>query len=132
MDEGIANKNNYQGNGWSQYQIMVLAQLDSHTLLLKDLMKEVADIKQRSAVSDNNDQNWRDNTDIKIRTLQGQVENILYGEKGLTTRVGTLEQNNQVTEKTTMRFKGLWAFVGGVAVVVIDIALKTIELFLKK
>ena len=129
MDDQFKEKNEYTGNGWSKYQMMVLDQLQGHTHLLETLMKEITEIKRHIAVSDMASKNWRDNTDEKITYLQQNVDNILFDEKGINSRLRKMEEDHKIQEHSALRFKASWGLIGGGLVVVIDIILKSVSAF---
>ena len=64
MNQNIDNSvgNSYEGNGWSKYQMLVLQQLNDHNLVLQNLNKETAELKQTIAVSEAEAKIW--NTQI--------------------------------------------------------------------
>lgn len=115
------------GNGWSRYQIMVLQQLTDHTKLLQALMSEINTIKQQIAISDIVSKNWRDQADKTIGELKDDVEFILEDESGLNQRVKNLEENVKIEEHSTLKAKAFWGLLGGVLVVVVDLAIKIIN-----
>lgn len=118
---------NGNGNGWSRYQIMVLQQLTDHTKLLQALMSEINTIKQQIAISDIISKNWRDQADKSISELKDDVEFILEDEAGLNQRLKHIEENVKVEEKSSLKAKAFWGVLGGIAVVVIDFAIKIIN-----
>lgn len=115
------------GNGWSRYQIMVLQQLTDHTKLLQALMSEINTIKQQIAINDIISKNWRDQADKSIQELKEDVEFILEDEQGVNKRLKSIEENTKVEEKSSLKMKAFWGVVGGIAVVVIDFAIRIIN-----
>ena len=65
VSDGL-QKNSYEGNGWSKYQIMVLQQLDDHNSVLQNLNKELVEIKQSMAVSETELKMWRAQTMLTL------------------------------------------------------------------
>jgi len=118
---------NGNGNGWSRYQIMVLQQLTDHTKLLQALMSEINTIKQQIAITDIVSKNWRDQADKLIAELKDDVEYILEDEGGINQRLKHIEENTKVEEKSNLKAKAFWGILGGIAVVVIDFAIKIIN-----
>jgi hypothetical protein len=120
------------GNGWSRYQIMVLQQLTDHTKLLQALMSEVNNVKQQIAISDIVSKHWRDQADKSIDELKEDIEFIFDDEKGLNSRVRTLEENSKIEEKSTMKVKAFWGIIGGGFVIAADLLIKVYNLLSDK
>jgi len=120
---------NGNGNGWSRYQIMVLQQLTDHTKLLQALMSEINTIKQQIAITDIVSKNWRDQADKSIQELKEDVDFILEDETGINNRLKQIEENTKIEEKSSLKMKAFWGVVGGIAVVVIDFAIRIINGF---
>ena len=108
-------KNNYEGNGWSKYQIMVLQQLDDHNAVLQNLNKEIIELKQNMAVSETELKMWRAQTMLSIEKLTEEVDEILYDESGLSYKIRALEKNNEVEEKVSLKTKAMWAMLGAIS-----------------
>jgi len=125
-------KNNYEGNGWSKYQIMVLQQLDDHNKVLQNLNKELVEIKQNIAVSETELKMWRAQTMLSIEKLTEDVDTILYDEGGLNYKLRALERTNEVEEKVSSKTKAMWAIYGAVFAFLINFGLRLIELFWKQ
>jgi hypothetical protein len=123
------NTNGYEGNGWSKYQIMVLQQLDDHNKVLYNLNKELVDLKQTIAVAETESKMWRLQTMSTIERLTNEVDTILYDESGLSNKIRDLQKTNEVEEKSDIKVKAVWAFVGAVVVFIINAATKAVELF---
>lgn len=116
-------------NGWAKYQLVVLTQLEGHTLMLKDLIKEIAEIKQGVAVSAVEHKNWRDNINSSVDKLQKDLNYIWTDDKGLNARINKLEESQKIDSSTNLKIKGFWAIIGAGAVFLVDIALKIIDFF---
>ena len=130
--EEVLKHHEYDNNGWAKHQLMVLAQLEGHTLMLKDLIKEIAEIKQEIAVSAVDAKNWRTNVDNKISSIQNDLDYIWNDDKGIDYRVKMLEDTLKIEKQSTLKFKGSWALIGGVGVIVIDIVMKALEFLIHK
>ena len=124
-------KNHYEGNGWSKYQIMVLQQLDDHNKVLQNLNKELVDIKQNLAVSETELKMWRAQTMLSIEKLTEEVDEILYDESGLSYKIRALEKNNEVEEQVSTKAKAIWAMIGAVLAFLASFGAKIIELLIK-
>lgn len=124
-------KNGYEGNGWSKYQILVLQQLDDHNQVLQNLNKELVDIKQTIAVSETESKMWRTQTISTIERLSEEVDSILYDEKGLSNKIRDLQKTNEVEEKADIKAKAMWAVIGAVVMFLINAATKIAEFFIK-
>lgn len=125
------NKNPYEGNGWSKYQLMVLQQLDDHNKVLQNLNKELTDVKQLIAVSETERKMWRAQTMVSLEELSKKVTHILYDEKGIASRVSTIEREIDVEAQTTTRIKATWALYGAVLVFIVNVAIKVVDFFWK-
>lgn len=124
-------KNNYEGNGWSKYQIMVLQQLDDHNAVLQNLNKELIELKQNMAVSETELKMWRAQTMLSIEKLTEEVDEILYDESGLSYKIRALEKNNEVEEKVSLKTKAMWAMLGAILTFLASFGAKVVEIFLK-
>ena len=125
-------RNGYEGNGWSKYQLMVLQQLDDHNKILQNLNEELGNIKQSIAVSETELKMWRAQTMSSLEQTTDDVDRILYDEAGLSNKVRALEKDNEVEEKLDLKSKAMWAVVGGASMFVINIIIKFIELAWKQ
>ncbi len=121
----------YEGNGWSKYQIMVLQQLEDHNRVLENLNKEVVSIKQQIAVSDTEIKLWRSSTMSKLSILEEKMSHVLYDDTGLNKRVSDIQKHFDVEEKVDLKIKAMWALIGAVAAVVINIVTKIAEYWIK-
>jgi hypothetical protein len=126
------NKNHYEGNGWSKYQLLVLQQLDDHNKVLQNLNKELVDIKQVTAVSDTETKLWKAQMMSSVDDIETKLDNILYDERGLTQRLSNLERDAHVEETTSAKMKAAWAFYGAILVFASNIALKLVEIYFKQ
>lgn len=124
-------KNNYEGNGWSKYQIMVLQQLEDHNAVLQNLNKELIELKQNMAVSETELKMWRAQTMLSIEKLTEEVDEILYDESGLSYKIRALERNNEVEEKVSLKTKAIWAMLGAILTFLASFGAKVVEIFLK-
>jgi hypothetical protein len=124
-------KNNYEGNGWSKYQIMVLQQLEDHNAVLQNLNKELIELKQNMAVSETELKMWRAQTMLSIEKLTEEVDEILYDESGLSYKIRALERNNEVDEKVSLKTKAIWAMLGAILTFLASFGAKVVEIFLK-
>jgi hypothetical protein len=130
ISDGL-QKNNYEGNGWSKYQIMVLQQLDDHNAVLQNLNKELVEIKQSMAVSETELKMWRAQTMLSLERLTADVDGILYDESGLSHKIRNLEKCNEVEETVSTKTKAIWAIYGAVAAFLSNIGLRLFEVFWK-
>jgi hypothetical protein len=128
--ETSLDRNGYEGNGWSKYQILVLQQLDDHNAVLQHLNKELVDIKQNIAVSETESKMWRTQTMATVEQLSKDVDAILYDETGLSNKIRDLQKNNEIDEKTTLKVKAIWATIGAIITILASIIPKIVE-FLK-
>lgn len=116
--------NNYEGNGWSKYQIMVLQQLDDHNIVLQNLNKEVVDIKQTMAINTSDSKHWRGNTENTLESVNKKLNFILYDEAGANQKVNQIERELDVNKKSALRIKAIWAVYGAIIVFFVDFVFK--------
>ena len=131
MEESLKQRE-YDNNGWAKHQLMVLAQLEGHTLLLKDLIKEITEMKRDVAISANDYKNWRDNTSAKIDSIQKNLDFIWDDDRGLDARLNLLEDNIRIDKQSSMKFRGSWALIGGAFVIILEFFIKALEFFVHK
>lgn len=124
-------KNNYEGNGWSKYQIMVLQQLDDHNKVLQNLNKELVEVKQSMAVSETELKMWRAQTMLSIENLTEDVNEILYDEGGLNYKLRALEKTSEVEERVSVKTKAMWAVYGAIIAFLINFGLRLFEILTK-
>lgn len=130
-DFNTEKNNNYEGNGWSRYQIMVLQQLDDHNTVLQNLNKEVVEIKQSIAVNDTESKIWRTTAMNQIKDLETKMSSILYDEKGISSKVSTLERNMHAEEYSSKKIKALWALYGAIVSFILTFGLQLLNFLLK-
>ena len=121
----------YDGNGWSKYQIMVLQQLEDHSRVLENLNREVVNIKQQIAVSDTEIKLWRGTAMSKLTILEEKMSHVLYDDTGLNKRVSDIQKHFDVEEKVDIKIKAMWALIGAVAAIVVNVASKIAEYWIK-
>jgi hypothetical protein len=124
-------KNNYEGNGWSKYQIMVLQQLDDHNKVLQNLNKELVEVKQSMAVSETELKMWRAQTMLSIEKLTEDVDEILYDEGGLNYKLRALEKTSEIEERVSVKTKAMWAVYGAIIAFLLNFGLRLFETFSK-
>jgi hypothetical protein len=124
-------KNNYEGNGWSKYQIMVLQQLDDHNKVLQNLNKELIEVKQSMAVSETELKMWRAQTMLSIEKLTEDVDEILYDEGGLNYKLRALEKTSEIEERVSVKTKAMWAVYGAIIAFLLNFGLRLFETFSK-
>lgn len=124
-------KNSYEGNGWSKYQIMVLQQLDDHNKVLQNLNKDLVEIKQSMAVSETELKMWRAQIMLSVEKLTEEVDEILYDESGLSQKIRALEKTNEIDERVSLKTKAVWAIYGAVFAFLSNIGLRMFEVFWK-
>ena len=124
-------KNNYEGNGWSKYQIMVLQQLDDHNKVLQNLNKELVEVKQSMAVSETELKMWRAQTILSIEKLTEDVDQILYDEGGMNYKIRALEKTSEIEERVSVKTKAMWAVYGAIIAFLLNFGLRLFETFSK-
>lgn len=129
--EHCHDSNHYDANSWSKYQLMVLQQLEDHTKVLQNLNKEIVTINQSMAVNQAESVMWRTQIASNLKELREEVDKILYDEKGINQRVGTVERELEVEEQTNLKMKATWAFYGSMIAVVSNIIFQVVSAYLK-
>jgi len=132
MDDNTLHRNDYEGNGWSKYQKLVMAQLEDHTRILEKIIVDNNDIKQKLALMDQFTQIWRTDATTKMIDLRSDINHMWNNEKGFNHRIKVLEDVHKIENESTLKFKGSWAIIGGVSVVVLDLLIKALEFFIQK
>lgn len=132
MDEKTLNRNDYEGNGWSKYQKLVMVQLEDHTRLLEKINADNNSIKQKLALMEQSTQIWREDITIKITDLRNDVDYMWNDKEGFNNRIKILEDNLKIDKESTLKFKGSWVLIGGIGVIILDLLMKTLEFFVHK
>jgi hypothetical protein len=127
-----SNINHYEGNGWSKYQLMVLQQLEDHHRLLQNLNKDINELRQANAVSDTELKMWRSQTMITVQKLEEEVDEILYDEKGLNSKVSTIERELNIEEQASTKWKATLALYGSIAVFLLNTIVQIVTAYIKK
>lgn len=133
MNENFNKKvpNQYDGNGWSKYQIMVLQQLDDHNKILQNFNKELNDLKQTIAVSDMEMKMWKIQTMKTIEEHGDWLDATLYDDDSLVNRLNHMENLLEVEQKTQSKLKAAWALYAAVAMFFVNVGLQLWEIFVK-
>lgn len=132
MNDNFNKKlNQYDGNGWSKYQIMVLQQLDDHNKLLQNFNKEITDLKQTIAVSDMEMKMWKTQTMKTVEELDDQMNAIYQEDDGLARRMDNVESALDVEEKAQTKLKAVWALYVAILMFIVNAGLQLWEIMLK-
>jgi len=126
------NFNQYEGNGWSKYQMLVLQQLDDHNRLLQNMNKDINEIRQAMAVSDTELKMWRAQTMSTLQTLEEDMEHVLYDEKGLGAKLLTIERELDIEEQARTKWKATLALYGSVIVFIINAIVQLVAVYFKQ
>lgn len=117
----------YQGNGWSQYQIFVLRQLDDHGKFLEKMSQKHND------------------TDLLIKLMQKEIEQntkiiskmedlcdkFVTKNKKDEERIGRLEKEKEFETRMESRSKVFWGTVGAVIMGVLSVIFQTLDKIFK-
>lgn len=132
MNDNFNKKlNQYDGNGWSKYQIMVLQQLDDHNKLLQNFNKEISDLKQTIAVSDMEMKMWKTQIMKTVEELDDQMNAIYQEDDGLARRMDNVENALDVEEKAQTKLKAVWALYVAILMFIVNAGLQLWEIMLK-
>ena len=124
--------NQFDANGWSKYQLMVLQQLEDHTRVLQNLNKEIVAINQALAVQQAETVMWKNQITNALKELRDEVDEILYDEKGIGQRIVTVERELDVEQQTDTKIKAIWALYGSVLAVVSNVVLQILSTYFAK
>lgn len=96
-------------SSWSKYQLMVLQQLGDHTEVLQTLNKAMIDHKQAAAVHLAEFAMWKTQINNSVTGVQESIDSVGLDEKGLLSRITTLEQQLNTKEQLDIKSKNDWA-----------------------
>lgn len=119
-------------NGWSKYQLMVLQQLEDHTRVLQNLNKEIVAINQSLAVQQAETAMWKAQITASLKELRDEVDEILYGERGIGQRIVSVERELDVEEQSNTKLKAMWALYGSVLAVIANVVAQFFSSYFKK
>jgi hypothetical protein len=122
----------YEGNGWSKYQLLVLQQLEDHNKVLQNLNKEIADIKQSIAVHEAEFKMWRTQTTLEVKQIREDVDGVLYEDKGIGHRLSSIERHVDLDARSETDNKATRALYGSVALVAINAIIQIVGLYFRK
>ena len=129
---GTAHHNNYEGNGWSKYQIMVLQQLDDHNQVLQNMNKELVEVKQKVEVTAAETRIWKTTTATSVENLEKKMNNILYEDTGISHKVNDIRRGLDVEDKASTKHKAVWAIYGAIIVFLINVGLQVVHMIFFK
>ena len=135
MDNPNNHNEEFESNGWSKYQMLVLAQLQEHKELFKSLMNDVNQIKQKNAIDEVTFKHWKTLIDQKCLEIEKKMAEVVHAidkEDGLEFRLDEIEDAKKTEDKIDIKMKGVWAAIGGGVIIVINVAIKLIEVFILK
>lgn len=128
-NDNTLNRNDYDGNGWSKYQKLVMAQLEGHTRLLETLNAEINTVKQQYALQKLAFDTWKEDITLKTADLRKDITYMWHDDRGFHARLNNIEQATKVEERSILKIKGWWALIGGSLVLLVDIVVKAVEFF---
>jgi hypothetical protein len=126
------NRNKYEGNGWSKYQVLVLQQLEDHNAVLKNLNQEISNIKQIIAVSEAENKMWKAQVSEDVKRIQNDIDYIVYDEKGVNNRLTIVEHELEIENHYNVKWRATWALYGSLAVFFVNVLLQIFTIFYKK
>lgn len=123
----VSEKMGYQGNGWSQYQIFVLKQLDDHGKFLERVAQRNSD------------------TDLMIKMMQKEIEQnkemMVKLEELLESfvkersvdkeKVAKLEKEQEFEERLKSKSKLVWGTIGAVVMGIFSILMQLFDKIVK-
>jgi hypothetical protein len=126
------SNNQFDANGWSKYQLMVLQQLEDHTRVLQNLNKDIIAINQALAVQQAETAMWKNQITLALKELRDEVDEILYDEKGIGQRIVTVERELDVEEQANIKIKAIWAVYGSIIAVIANAVVHFVATYFKK
>ena len=75
---------------------------------------------------------WKAQINASLKELRDEVDEILYGEKGIGQRIVTVERELDVEEQTDTKLKAVWALYGSVLAVVANVVVQFFSNYFKK
>jgi len=133
MNQHIDNSigNGYEGNGWSKYQMLVLQQLNDHNLVLQNLNKETAELKQNIAVSEAEAKIWNTQINSSLKSIQQDLDVELYEDGGFNKRISTIEREIDVEDHHNTKSKATLALYGSIVMFALNIIIQIVAVYLK-
>lgn len=133
MNQNIDNSvgNGYEGNGWSKYQMLVLQQLNDHNLVLQNLNKETAELKQTIAVSEAEAKIWNTQINSSLKSIQEDLDVELYEDSGFNKRISTIEREIDMSDHHKTKSKATLALYGSVIMFALNIIIQIVAVYFK-
>lgn len=126
----LKNENDiYNGNGWSQYQRLVMSQLDNLTELIRLNSEKIEKLERNMAVFEERYNNFKEEIRRKQHSCDNQMDYIFNDEKGLNAKVRALETKMATEEKSDLKVKAVWGFIGGIIIIIINIIFEVIKTY---
>lgn len=122
-------------SSWSKYQLMVLQQLGDHTEVLQTLNKAMTDHKQAAAVHLAEFAMWKTQINNSIIGVQESINSMGLDEKGLLSRINSLEQQLSTKEQLDIKSKNDWTVRNTIIVtasVLVNLFIQLFVNFIKK
>ena len=114
-----------EDSDWSRYQLLVLQQLEDHSLVLSNLNKEIIEIKQFFAVHKTESNIWRDHLKSQLEKLQQEVDTN-------KEEINNIQRSIDVEEQSSIKHKATTALYGSIAMFVANIIMQLITAYIKK
>ena len=111
------NDNEYKGNGWSQYQKLVLNQLKDLADLLHQNSDKIDRIEKDLMLSNER----RETLLNKVGDIERNVDHILYDERGINSRLKNIEISLLSEKESDTKIKALWGMIGGAVIIVFNL-----------
>lgn len=102
-------RDGYSGNGWSQYQIFVLKQLEDHNSLMARFIEKNNDF----SVSVKLMQKEIQGNSERIREVENTLKEVIEEKKDNSGRIKNLENEKEIRDQVDLKTKMIWGTIGG-------------------
>ena len=124
MVDDIIKTQEYVERGWRDHSMMVLTNVADHTKLIREMMTDSSNSQRELAVNLALDSVWKETFTKNLKSIEDDIKNIQDELRNRTSRIDTLENDDVVEKVSNLRVKGIWIALGGVLIIVVDIAFK--------
>jgi len=122
------SNNNYKGNGWNKYQLLVMNQLKSHLTAIEKNAENHLKVKEDLQEMRIEDKLWKKTADENFDKIKHALD--AENEKSITHRLKKIEESAKVEDMSKMKIKAFWGLIGGFIIIAIDVIVKAITLYL--
>lgn len=124
---GVSDDSSYKGNGWSQYQIFVLKQLDDHGNFLEKIVS-------RNSITDTSlslMQKEIEQNSKMIKKIEEILEISREENKKYRDKIGELEKEKEFELRLRAKSKVFWGTIGALFMAAISIIFQLFDKIFK-